>query len=769
MAKSKTKSFDDLGFEESIEDSLGFEEESKPEADISKRESFQKGLEQGTTFGFADELRAGLSAGMDKGQELLNKLGIMGPSPSQVNADLAKRGFTGDIGPQSAGETYDLERDAARQDYKAASEANPGSSLVGNIVGGGLTIAAAPVLAAPFGESAAGASLAARAGKMAANAAPAAALLGAGNSEANPLEQPGQFAKDVAIDTTLGAGMAGVLPLAGAGVRAVEGGLNKLENAMVPDAMKVAYDRGMDGINTTTEQFYKDTLGKVKGLVSEVAAPIMAKSQAQKKAYDQVVKGTEEALELAQNEARNSIELQKAKQIAGNKADIDAINRETVQTAKKLQNHISKVKKDLGSQYDEIEAGAEAAGIFPDNKLAISNFMSTVMDKSTLQPGQVNAILGKVQPILGQKSQDAFKQTKQLLVSYFDHGDPVVRRAAKAAYADLKNEYNKDLAAGGLNELANRLQSTNKRWVSAMELEENYLSNLRPDRVTGEIEASPDTINAITNFTEKDPAKIAKAETIGKYMNVLDPEGSPKMLQEMQDLGSRTVQAKSFQPQVPTAEEAMAQNPKIAKLEGMLAQLKQQKPAKIEGLDLPTDEQALQNELTNLLPKEGMQTGNLVAENKLAQAKDFLAKEKSPEYLEDLLKRAKPVNEDVNLVNLKRGGLQDDMPVTKMGAVKKALGKGTDVANTAGRTVKETKNFLTKGIKRLADADGNTLQQIGAQLAKTGARGQEYANVLTSAAGKNPQSRSAIIFGLMQQPEFRELFHSVSGEDEDGQ
>lgn len=95
---------------------------------------------------------------------------------------------------------------------------------------------------------------------------------------------------------------------------------------------------------------------------------------------------------------------------------------------------------------------------------------------------------------------------------------------------------------------------------------------------------------------------------------------------------------------------------------------------------------------------------------------------------------------------------------------------GTKAMNKLGMGVKESQDFLTKGVRVLSNADGNQLQKLINKLEQAGGKGLEYGKVLSTAIGKNPQSKNAIIFGLMQQPEFRELFHKSNTEEiEDGQ
>lgn len=127
--------------EEGMLDRFNREEQEKKdrqdalEKKYSKTSSAIKGGVQGATLGFSDEIGAGISAGLDKTQAFFNKLGLAGKSPSQVAEELRKKGFTGDLGPETLADIYNKSLEENRQELKDAEEANPGSYLTGNLAG----------------------------------------------------------------------------------------------------------------------------------------------------------------------------------------------------------------------------------------------------------------------------------------------------------------------------------------------------------------------------------------------------------------------------------------------------------------------------------------------------------------------------------------------------------------------------------------------------------------------------------------------------------
>lgn len=162
-------------------------------SEISKAQSALKGSQQGLTMGFSDEIGGAIQSGMDK------VAGLFGESPSEVNARLAAEGTTGDVGPTSSGEMYDVARDEERDALKAARDANPWSYGLGEVGGGALTLAV-PGLSAAKGASVA---------QQAAKAGQLGAAYGLGSSEEESLAG---MAKDTAIGGVSGYGLGRLFP-----------------------------------------------------------------------------------------------------------------------------------------------------------------------------------------------------------------------------------------------------------------------------------------------------------------------------------------------------------------------------------------------------------------------------------------------------------------------------------------------------------------------------------------------------------------------------
>lgn len=107
-------------------------------APISKTESAARGVAQGGTFGFADELTGALQAiGNDIGSLITGK-----QDPNAIAPKLDEFGRV--TNPEELTGSYVQRRDESRSNYKAAEAANPGAYIAGEIAGG-LASAAVPL------------------------------------------------------------------------------------------------------------------------------------------------------------------------------------------------------------------------------------------------------------------------------------------------------------------------------------------------------------------------------------------------------------------------------------------------------------------------------------------------------------------------------------------------------------------------------------------------------------------------------------------------
>lgn len=238
------------------------------------------GLGQGLTMSFGDEIGAALQTGADKTQAALHTLapGLVGESPTQAAQRLEKEGFTGDIGPRTAGEMYRKAREENRKIIEQAKSDSPiaygASELAGGIISGIATAPLAPELVA--GSTAKGVLPAAsRIAAGAVNAAPLGAAYGLGESTADLTSGKMEDIKTAAKETGRGA-ITG--SLVGATVSAVpeayRAGKELASNIPVPKylkKLKYNYDLGTNKINPADPEAQVGSLLKPESLDNPLA------------------------------------------------------------------------------------------------------------------------------------------------------------------------------------------------------------------------------------------------------------------------------------------------------------------------------------------------------------------------------------------------------------------------------------------------------------------------------------------------------------------
>ena len=194
-----------------------FSDTPQKKPSVSKAETIARGIGQGASMGFGDELMGTIGAGYAR----------------LVEPEL----FEG----QSFGDTYKEGRNMVRAEDKAAQEANPKTSFLANLAGGVLTGSKIPLPAARGAKYAAGSGLG--------------ALSGYGYSDA-------ETGTRQVLDTALGAGAGAAGVYAG---EKVGQGLTALKNSKAGKYVGEAANRGLAALG-------KDSVKSV----DDIAAPIVA-------------------------------------------------------------------------------------------------------------------------------------------------------------------------------------------------------------------------------------------------------------------------------------------------------------------------------------------------------------------------------------------------------------------------------------------------------------------------------------------------------------
>jgi len=370
---------------------------TEPEAKIGKGESALKGAQQGLTFGFADEIGAGIETGLDKTQMLLNKLGLASESPSQVSERMKNEGFTGDIPENSYQDTLQDKR----KEFKDAEEANPGSYFAGELGAGLLIPGGATTNALKTGGKLA------KTAKLAGIGAAAGGAIGAGQAESN--------------DELLGKTIEGAT--AGAVGNAIIPGAAKLGGKVIKGTGKAIRDIGV------VDDFVRAMKHGAKGNVvagKEAAAKIGQESVdtsreigGELSAYGSRL-GREQA-ELIDNSSAEINLMEYQKQLKGIKDDVTGLTSAT----KRDLSEIDTVADNMKTQY----------GIGDDTVSGLVN------DMKSLDPSISDKELRK---LIGEASDD--------------FGMPVDARGAKKTIDQLKGLSSKNAAGEGTQLATNETQ-----------------------------------------------------------------------------------------------------------------------------------------------------------------------------------------------------------------------------------------------------------------------------------------------------------------------
>lgn len=819
MSDSEVPKFEDT---EPIELDVPKYEDTEEIVDgISKVDSAIEGGRHGVSMGTSDEIGGLVGAGLDKTQQLLNALGLADKSPSQVNTELAKQGVTGDVGPEDLLSTYRQYRDEERSKMDAAQRTNPGSFLGGSIAGGlASTLFVPGAISAPLGQAAKNASLLTKVGTGAANALPMGLIagLGAGESDLTDGDVSGAVG-DTLIGGALAAGTGGAIPLVSAGAKgaiplvgAGAKGAKNLIGKIIPDEVKGAYELGKQGINVVGQEFYDATTGKVRSIVDKVSDVLGKKVKGQHDLLaDEVAKKeATSAKEIAsldnqilnvEKDVKSAVSRGQERAAVQSSKDIVQQQKNELAIAEKVQSRIAQLRKRLGKNYDRIDKAAEKLDIVPDSNGVVKNLIDDITMNSEMGDQKVASLTKEMLNYADAKTPQATQQLKDRLTKLFNHENRAVSSAAKKAYADLRNSYLQAFNDAGYDSLANKLVENNKRWSTAAKLEDNYFSNVRK---IGEI-ADRDSLSTVAKFGGKDSKQVADANEVSQLLGILDPKQAPGLVKSMSRVADEGLELSgpSGMKRLGLVDDKMQElilpNPELSRLENLSAQVKEaakmnaatpeqlKLASSIEGLPLNvSDPDALNRQLTNLLPKYGTKSGDNVAENQLQDLFKTLAKDQGDDFVNATKSEIASANKDLAIrdvinapknLNFTRAGLSGAVGTTVGGPVvgatagaasglaDKILGGATGLANKAGLATSDSKLLLQNGIKYLSDASPEALKTFSQRLAGVGKQGAEYALVLAQAADKNSQSRNAIIFGLMQQPTFRDLIRQINEQE----
>ncbi len=774
-----------------FEDTVSLDAEAD---DPSELESFGKGIQQGATVGFADEIGA-----------------FSGAIGSKFGGD--KRPFS---------ERYYDALEQIRQDYKRAEELNPKASFAGNLLGGGLT-AAVPLGAASKVATGLGPKLAA----LAKTGGKVGAVTGLGTSEAKLLDPSLQDIGQAALDTSIGAGLGAGL---GAGVGGLAEGviipavksaakmaqpiieptLNKVGSLAQPitqatksvakripfvdpeyksdiirgiemgqRGLRIGDDVSQELAEQTAKQTSKDVAKEVANIQKLAGAE---RTNVAKKAQTELQQGFDDATKahmlaqqkLAEQNARELAEVVKASRqtlkeateaVKGGGKKLSAfVEANRIKAGESLESSYNKLD-DIGFKYNPVNDIAELS----------NQVLNATRDNPTLQ-NQATSMLNALSSLNKQLDATGVKGLRKTIQDFAYSADPYLGKLAKQALIKLNSNVSNAAELAGQSEVAQTIQAANKAYSTVFQLED-IVGRSKPEKAISTVQKLSQDMGK-AGLSERN-------ERLLSLMNKLDPEAGQALGQELQQLSgqlgnaSKQTQEKAINQLVEQRMQQYTQaNPQInipkpkaptrKDLTIKSQQLIEQDPSLKSRLQLEKDltaETGLQREVPSLGEDELATAPELAARLKGASIKNApvteleaqdrltrLMKKASPERGEQLLQKSKEAQKDLRL-------MQQTTGTEALGGItQQVLGRvgniGIKAANALGYVGGKGETLGTK----LGKASTESLNEVAKLLATDNRPEYQYfSKMLANAANQEGMGRNAGLYLLSQNPQFRQI------------
>jgi hypothetical protein len=661
-----------------------------------------RGVAQGASLGFADELAGGAEA---LGDTLSGKTDL-----------------------ENFMDAYRKHRDESRDLYKQAQERSPNAFLVGNIAGG-----VAPALLS--GGGTAGAE-----GLMAAlkTGAAAGALTGLGDSQADITKgDVGGALKDAAEGAAGGAVAGGAIHAGIGAAKGIGSGLKSLgdllaDTNLAQDVSK-SYKYGKQGVNLVTKE------------------GLEAAEQGARDAAKSVGFGSREAL---QDAGTNIGKAKAAIKASGKKIDvsdqIDDIktlidrlkksdNPDAIKDVNKLQSYLDNLL--LGK---EVETPVQYSKFTPGKEIPSS---PSARDALELEAAKAKASANALGQNLNTTIVPSEDEQGNKLLTLLKHSDEQVGASERAI--PIKDEngmvLGHDLDEG---DLANNFKSkaSAKTVLDKPAVEGGFTPSERGPVMTETTKYRPGGI---------DPTNVdfEKAQDIQETLNNLNgvKGGSPK-LETNEAINQLKQSAKGIGDQISTSSSDLASaNNKYAAAKQTMDILG------IDGSDFIKDAATGQQRLT----VQGEQKLNNVIKR---MARDTDAGENASYKMDEamrLLAQADPAKAAALKPTIERASevLNLSQKAQRLGLLNKStyVGPGAvNAGNIAGLAVNKVATDISK-------ATPQQLQEVAKSVMTQGAKGMRLAAELADVMKKDNVGRNAALFAIQQNPEYREMLNKHLG------
>lgn len=750
FAPPSQEELDSTTFAAPTEDELKTFKEPKEPQKYTTKQALAKGAVQGATFGFGDELSGLTNSGLDKVQSLLNKLGLSSPSPSQVDASLRQQGFTGsDLLDDKNNTMYTQARDQERMANAAAQAQHPfaygtgevGGSIATTMIPGG----AGAKLIQPFGSAVEGAGIMAKAGRAALNAAPVGALIGAGtsNSEGMP-----ELASDALHGAETGALFGAGGDLLGQGASFLVNKGKKVFKSSFP-VLSDELSRGLEGINTGSDEFKNQVNQNIVDELKNPISGILKTARDYKNMQNQkLIDGADKQISEVTANLTDEMNTIKNALVNSKESERRSLMKQINDHAVKTQTELGKVKQNVGSIYDKLENQIENKGITFNVNNELDNF------------GQ-NLVAGGVDPSEAQRLLKPFtekyektnltlpelRDVKNKLSSLFDNSRGEIRKAAKQAYGQINDNQVNTLATQGDTDLAKNLLDTNQKYKSILQLEEDFIGQIKPNPITKTIEPSNEMLNTIKSYSTQTPSPkdFRTQEEFNKLTNIADPNFANQTDEATKLLANKLQANENLNVSGPSLSDMQANSQQMQDLLNYKNSLTNTKPNITNQFDKLTQPNVTDKQIGDEVLNNFEQVLNPI---KTSKTNDFenLLNEYKKSTGKDLTPVAKRLAEDARIVESRNKGATG-MSFSSIGGIK-SLGQGP--ANMAGRTINNVDTIFNTHLPDLY----NKLKMQGSKEA------QVYAKQIETAINNGTEeSKNAVLFSLMQQPNFRQMMN----------
>lgn len=752
-------------------------------------EAASKGLAEGLTLGFDDELAGILEAG---GQSIGVK-GAGAPNLSDIELQTPKG-----LNLQELMSAYKSARDKRRELSSKAQQAHPGTFLAANL-GGALLPNPAGLLAKGGTKGAAALGGLAGLGMSesdltegditgAAKDIGTGAILGTALSKVMPANMSGTLAgaglggatgaatglaqDNITADDMVNRTLTGAMVGAGVGAAGQAGvkGIKSLIGKIAPEKMQTAYQAGLAGENLLSKQGYENVLKEAEDVTSTLAKPILNEKQRQqeiatkaKLLFDEQTNDTvtnfqkqmddllakQKLLEENYTASQTSKISQARTELAKNRADIaDSINTD-----------LNKMNKSNMMDLNNIYKAADEAGATVNTVDALSKFKDNVTEVS-------ERALEKLTSYEGDIPLTKLRTLKELMFNLTENGTSADKRLAREAYASLNDTAITSLSQNETTaNLAQALSQANQKARALINFNDEFAKYASAEDAKSKANLLLEKLQKAKAQakSEADVKSIAEAQMYERAMTPALEKVNPELAQTVGMAADDLRLSNEAINQIPTKLDTSDIQARYKLLQDKLAEAKAQKIPVDETEKLfsnfSNDEKALMSQIRPLLKKVDTQSGDLNAEAKLKQIFEAYKNTHGDQKSNELLSKMQKLADKIDIVGASDAMTDIPNSASTYGIVKAIKSFLPKAANVAGTAVKKVDEALISGAKNL---DGY-ISKVGG---KTDATSNLVKSMLMKIKEMPVQKQDAAMFALLQNPAYRAVLSDNNNQEQ---